>query len=161
MGAETEQMRMADGESAVVMDRAAIDELLGTGGVGVLALADADEPYAIPVSYGYDADAGDVYLRLGFGDDSEKRQFVDSSDGAALVVAVEGDHGWESVVVRGPLTEVPEATVDGTVVESIRAIDIPFFTIYEEPPRELEYELYRLTPDEITGRREKPTTGIE
>lgn len=150
-----------EGESAVVMDREAIDELLGTGGVGVLALADADEPYAIPVSYGYDADEGAVYLRLGFAEDSEKRRFVSRSDGVVLVVTAEGDAGWQSVVVRGPLAEVPEATIDGTVVESIRAIDIPFFTIYEEPARELEYELYRIDPEEITGRQEKPSVGIE
>lgn len=148
-------------QSAVVMDREAIDELLGTGGVGVLALADADEPYAIPVSYGYDADEDSVYLRLAFAEDSEKRRFVSRSEGAVLVVAVEGDSGWQSVVVRGPLTEVPEAVIDGTVVESIRAIDIPFFTIYEEPARELEYELYRIDPEEITGRQEKPSVGIE
>jgi len=150
-----------EGESAVVMDRDAIDELLGTGGVGVLALADADEPYAIPVSYGYDADEGSVYLRLGFAEDSEKRRFVSRSDGVVLVVTVEGDTGWQSVVVRGPLAEVPEASIDGTVVESIRAIDIPFFTIYEEPVRELEYQLYRIDPEEISGRREKPSVGIE
>ena len=152
---------MSADESAVVLDREAIDELLGTGGVGVLALASDDDPYAIPVSYGYDANAGEVYLRLGFGSDSEKREYLASSDRAALVVTAEGSSGWESVVVRGPLAEIPEASIDGTVVEAIRSIDIPFFTIYEEPPRELEYTLYRLRPEEITGRREKPATGIE
>ncbi|MFB6090676.1 MAG: pyridoxamine 5'-phosphate oxidase family protein [Halobellus sp.] len=152
---------MTDDESAVAMDREAIDELLGTGGVGTLALADADEPYAIPVSYGYDADDGTVYLRLGFAADSEKRRFVSRSDGVVLVVTVEGDDGWGSVVVRGPLAEVPEAAIDGTVAESIRAIDIPFFTIYEEAARDLEYELYRLDPETITGRHETPSVGIE
>jgi nitroimidazol reductase NimA-like FMN-containing flavoprotein (pyridoxamine 5'-phosphate oxidase superfamily) len=148
-------------ESAVVIDREEIDELLGAGGVGVLALAADDDPYAIPVSYGYDADIGDVYLRLGFDEDSEKRGYLDRSARGAFVVTVEEDRGWASVVVRGPLTEVPESSVDGTIVEAIRSIDIPFFTIYEEPPRELEYQLYRLHPDEITGRREKPPVGIE
>lgn len=152
---------MNEDESAVVIDREEIDELLGTGGVGVLALAADDDPYAIPVSYGYDADVGDVYLRLGFGEESEKRSYLDSSARAALVVTVEANRGWVSVVVRGPLTEIPESNIDGTVVEAIRSIDIPFFTVYEEPPRELEYQLYRLHPDEITGRREKPPVGIE
>ncbi|SDY41063.1 pyridoxamine 5'-phosphate oxidase family protein [Halobellus clavatus] len=152
---------MSDEESAVVLDRSAIDEVLGTGGVGVLALADDNEPYAIPISYGYDGDAGEVYLRLGFGEDSEKRRFLNSSDGVALVVSNESDEGWVSVVVRGPLTDVPEASIDGAVVDSIRAIDIPFFTVYDEDPRELAYDLYRLTPETITGRREKPSVGIE
>ena len=150
---------MTDEESAVVMDRDEIDELLGTGGVGVLALAEENDPYAIPVSYGYDGD--DVYLRLGFGEDSEKKQYLANSERVVLVVTNEGDQGWESTVVRGTLSEIPEASIDGTVVEAIRSIDIPFFTIYEEAPRELEYQLYRLHPDEITGRREKPPVGIE
>jgi len=150
---------MTDEESAVVMDRDEIDELLGTGGVGVLALAEENDPYAIPVSYGYDGD--DVYLRLGFGEDSEKEQYLANSERVVLVVTNEGDQGWESTVVRGTLSEIPEASIDGTVVEAIRSIDIPFFTIYEEAPRELEYQLYRLHPDEITGRREKPPVGIE
>ncbi|MFD1599299.1 pyridoxamine 5'-phosphate oxidase family protein [Halobellus rarus] len=161
MSQQAEQLDMTDEESAVVLDREAIDELLGTGGVGVLALAEESDPYAIPVSYGYDADAGELYLRLGFGEESEKRRYLKRSDRAALVVTAEGDHGWESVVVRGPLSEIPEANIDGTVVEAIRSIDIPFFTIYEEAPRELEYQLYRLRPEEITGRREKPPVGIE
>jgi nitroimidazol reductase NimA-like FMN-containing flavoprotein (pyridoxamine 5'-phosphate oxidase superfamily) len=150
---------MTDQDSAVVMDREAIDELLGTGGVGVMALARESDPYAIPVSYGYDA--GEVYLRLGFGEESEKKRYLERSERAALVVTTEGDRGWESVVVRGPLSAIPEASIDGTVVEAIRSIDIPFFTIYEESPRELEYQLYRLRPDEVTGRREKPPVGIE
>ncbi|WP_144904014.1 pyridoxamine 5'-phosphate oxidase family protein [Halobellus captivus] len=152
---------MTDDDSGVVLERDAIDELLGTGGVGVLALADESDPYAVPVSYGYDADEGALYLRLGFGEDSEKERYLARSDRAALVVTVEDSKGWASVVARGPLSEVPEATIDGTVVEAIRSIDIPFVTIYEEPPRELDYQLYRLRPDELTGRREKPRVGIE
>ncbi|WP_311172506.1 pyridoxamine 5'-phosphate oxidase family protein [Halobellus ordinarius] len=149
-----------DNES-VVLDRTEIDELLGRGGVGVLALAGDNDPYAIPISYGYDAEAGDVYLRLGFGTDSEKREYVEQSERAVVVVTVEGDRGWQSVVVRGPLSEISEASIDGTIVEAIRSIDIPFFTITEEPVQELDYQLYRLQPDEVTGRREKPPAGIE
>ncbi|WP_336024811.1 pyridoxamine 5'-phosphate oxidase family protein [Halobellus salinisoli] len=152
---------MTDDESAVVLDDEEIDELLGTGGVGVLALADESDPYAIPVSYGYDADQQALYLRLGFGDDSEKERYLERSDRAALVVTTEGVEGWASVVARGPLSEIPEATIDGTVVEAIRSIDIPFVTIYEDAPRELEYRLYRLDPDELTGRQEKPRVGVE
>lgn len=152
---------MADNESAVRLDSDAIDELLGTGGVGVLALADESDPYAIPVSYGYDGNEGVLYLRLGFGEDSEKKRYLDRSDRAALVVTVEGGDGWASVVARGPLSEVPEATIDGTVVEAIRSIDIPFVAITDESPRELDYKLYRLSPEELTGRREKPAVGIE
>jgi nitroimidazol reductase NimA-like FMN-containing flavoprotein (pyridoxamine 5'-phosphate oxidase superfamily) len=152
---------MSRDNESVVLDRAEIDELLGRGGVGVLALADDNDPYAVPISYGYEAEAGDVYLRLGFGTDSEKREYVEQSNRAVLVVTVEGDRGWQSVVVRGPLSEIPEASIDGTIVEAIRSIDIPFFTITEEPVQELDYHLYRLRPDKVTGRREKPPAGIE
>mgnify|MGYP000011754020 CR=1 FL=1 len=152
---------MTDDESGVVLNDEEIDELLGTGGIGVLGLADESDPYAIPVSYGYDADDRVLYLRLGFADDSEKERYLARSDRAALVVTVEGMDGWASVVARGQLSTMPEASIDGTTVEAIRSVDIPFVTIYEEEPRELEYRLYRLTPDELTGRKEKPRVGIE
>ncbi|WP_049986228.1 pyridoxamine 5'-phosphate oxidase family protein [Halobellus rufus] len=152
---------MTDDESGVVLNDEEIDELLGTGGIAVLALADESDPFAIPVSYGYDADEGVLYLRLAFAEDSEKERYLARSDRAALVVTLERDQQWASVVARGTLSTMPEASIDGTVVEAIRSIDIPFVTIYEEEPRELDYRLYKLHPDELTGRREKPRVGIE
>ena len=69
---------------------------LGRQETGVLALARADEPYAIPVSYGFDAGRRRFFLRLVSTPDSEKRRFLASEPTARLVVyegedAVGGD----------------------------------------------------------------------
>jgi len=137
------------------MDDSEIDALLGTGGTGVIAFADADEPYAVPISYGYDSDAEAVYIRCGFAPDSEKRRFVDDGVTASLVIT--DDTGtWQSVIVRGSLTEIAEPAIEGGAAQSIRRMNIPYVTIHETPATAMEFELYRLAPESVTGRKEQP-----
>ncbi|MFO7835001.1 MAG: pyridoxamine 5'-phosphate oxidase family protein [Halohasta sp.] len=132
-----------------------IESLLGTGGVGVISFADDDEPYSIPISYGYDSSARNFYVRFGFAPESDKRRFVDDGSTASLVVMAEAIDGWQSVVARGPLREVTEMAIDSHAAESVRKINIPFVTIYDKRASELEFELYRLDPESVTGRRER------
>ena len=140
---------------AVALDDDAVDEFLGPGGTGVLALAGADESYAIPVSYGFDAEERTFYLRLAFGPESAKRSFVATTDLASLVVHDDTPDGWTSVVARGTLAEVTEASLSGVVSRAVRTMEIPFVEIYDRPARELDFQLYRLAPDSLTGRRER------
>ena len=140
---------------SVEMTAAEIDTLLDTGGVGVISFADGDEPYSVPISYGYDSDSRAIYVRFGFAPESDKRRFVDDGAVASLVVTDDDTRGWRSVVARGQLTEVSEPTLDGSIVQSIRKMNIPFVTIYDRPAAELEFELYRLDPDTLTGRKEQ------
>lgn len=135
------------------MDDTEIDALLGTGGAGVISFADSDEPYSVPVSYGYDSNGRALYVRFGFAPDSEKRRFVDDGVTASLVITDDTD-GWRSVIARGTLTEVSEPAIDSGAAQSIRQMDIPYVTIYETPATEMEFELYRLSPESLTGRKE-------
>jgi len=137
------------------LDGEEIESLLGTGGVGVISFANGDEPYSIPVSYGYDNSAGSLYVRFGFAPQSKKREFIDDGVTASLVVMAESIDGWQSVVARGPLHHIPEMVLDSHAAESVRKINIPFVTIYDRRATELEFELYRLEPDSITGRQER------
>ncbi|SFR57394.1 hypothetical protein SAMN04487947_2425 [Halogeometricum rufum] len=148
-------------DQSVAMSHEETVEFLGTGGTGVVAFAKDDDSYAIPVSYGFDAEQESLYLRLAFDSESEKREYVDAPGAVSVVVHEQTDEGWKSVVARGRLTEVTEAALDSTVVEAMRTMDIPFVTIYDEPTTELEFEMYRLVPDELTGRREKTMRGVE
>jgi hypothetical protein len=140
---------------AVALDDDAVDEFLGPGGTGVLALAREGESYAIPVSYGFDGDERIFYLRLAFGPSSHKRTFISGTDVATLVVQRDTDDGWTSAVARGSLSEVTEAALSGAVSRAIHTMDIPFVEIYDRPARDLDYELFRLAPDSLTGRRER------
>jgi nitroimidazol reductase NimA-like FMN-containing flavoprotein (pyridoxamine 5'-phosphate oxidase superfamily) len=140
---------------SVELRPADVDDFLGTGGAGVLALARDDESYAVPVSYGYDAESRAFYVRLAFTPESEKQRFVARGGPASLVVHGDTDDGWHSVVARGPIEEVTETALDSTVAEAIRRVDIPFVTIYDRPRRDLTLRVYRLRPDELTGRKER------
>ncbi|WP_372910694.1 pyridoxamine 5'-phosphate oxidase family protein [Salinigranum sp.] len=140
--------------NAEPMDRREVVAFLGEEGTGVLALARDDESYAIPVSYGYDGDEETFYLRLAFHPDSQKREFLGPSRTVSLVVSAETNEGWRSIVARGRLRETGEAALDSSLVEAIRRIDIPFFTVFDRPARELDFELFQLVPDELTGQKQ-------
>ncbi len=136
------------------MTDAEIDAFLGNGGTAVMSFARDDEPYAIPISFGYDPDGPSFYVRLAYGPESEKRSYVRPNAETSLVVHGETDEGWKSVVATGRLEEVPEPSIDATVVDAVRSVEIPFVDVYERAPRELDFALYRLTVDGLSGRQE-------
>lgn len=147
-------VRTSMGTQSVALSHGEILDFLGTGGTAVVAFARDDDAYAIPVSYGFDPEEERFYLRLAFDSDSEKREYVHSSGDVSVVVHGETDEGWRSVVARGRLDEVTEAAMDATVAEAMRTMNVPFVTIYDRPAAELTFEIYRLVPDELTGRAE-------
>lgn len=140
---------------SVEMTADEIDSVLNNGGVGVISLADQDEPYSVPLSYGYDSDTRDLYVRFGFAPESDKRRFVDDGATASFVVTDDDTRGWRSVIARGSLRSVSEPAIDSSAAQSIRRMNIPFVTIYDRPATELEFELYRLAPETLTGRKER------
>jgi nitroimidazol reductase NimA-like FMN-containing flavoprotein (pyridoxamine 5'-phosphate oxidase superfamily) len=139
------------------MDRGAIDEFLTTQSTGTLSLARENDSYAIPVSYTYAPEEGDLYFRLGYAPESRKWEFIDSTDDATFVVAADTDDGWKSVVARGRLEHVN--TVDDLsqtprpgddVSPADREIDIPFYHVFEAPD-EMLFALAHLHVDELSG----------
>lgn len=128
------------------------DALLARHETGVLALASDDEPYAIPISYGYDAENRRFYLRLVSTPASEKRAFLAASPGARMVVYEEEDSTYRSVVVNGTLEEI--TTEDMTVerIEQYGRAKRPLFEIWGESKRNLDIQLYELDADTVSGR---------
>lgn len=146
---------------SVSMDDDELYAFLGREGTGVLSFARDDESYSLPVSYGFDDGNERFYIRLGFGTDSEKARFKDATARVSFVVYSHTDEGWKSVVARGRLEEVTEAAVDGDLVRALRKSDIPLVTIFDQPLRELDFQLHRLVVDELTGRKEAQTDEDE
>lgn len=140
-------------EQETQLSREETDSMLGRHETGVLSMAREDEPYAIPISYGYDAKERRFYLRLVSTPQSEKRRFLASSPHARLVVYEEEDPIYRSVVTIGILNEVPrdELTVDH--IEQYGDAKRPLFEIWGESRRDLDIQLYQLEPDELSGRR--------
>jgi hypothetical protein len=130
-----------------------VDAFLGRHETGVLSLARESEPYAIPISYGYDASSRLFYLRLVSTPESTKRQFLASSPRVQLVVYDADDDVYRSVVATGRLERIDreELTVDH--VEQFGDTRRPLFEIWTRSRDDLDIELYRIDPDELTGRR--------
>lgn len=126
-----------------------IDEVLGEHETGVLTLARGDEPYAIPVSYGYDASARRIYLRLVSTPDSEKRRFLSATPAARLVVYERRDETYRSVIADGSLEPVPREELTVERIEQYGRAKRPIFEMWSETRR----ELYLLDPNTLSGRR--------
>lgn len=129
------------------------DTFLGTHETGVLSLARTDEPYAIPVSYGYDTSARQFYLRLVSTPESEKREFLDSDPNARFVVYGDEDDTYRSVVANGALVRVDPDELAVEDIQQYGAARRPLFEIWAERKGELDIELYRLDPETVTGRK--------
>lgn len=135
------------------MSAAETDTLLARHETGVLSLARDDEPYAIPISYGYDADERQFYLRLVSTPESEKRRFLASEPATRLVVYEEDGDIYRSVVATGQLREIPREELTVEHVEQYSDAKRPLFEIWGQGKHDLDIALYRLDPDELQGRR--------
>ncbi|MEF8801143.1 MAG: pyridoxamine 5'-phosphate oxidase family protein [Halolamina sp.] len=128
------------------------DAFLGHHETGVLSLARDSDPYAIPISYGFDRGERQFYLRLVSTPESEKRSFLASSPASRLVVYEEAETTYRSAVVIGTLERIEPDDLTPETIEQYGDTRRPLFEIWSEGTRDLEIELYRLVPDEINGR---------
>lgn len=139
-----EETLLSDGE---------IDSFLGGHETGVLSLAREGKPYAVPISYGYDSSHRRFYLRLISNPESEKRKFLKSTPHARLVVYEEDDPVYTSVVATGTLSEISRDELTVEHIEQYGEAKRPLFEIWGESLPALTVGLYRLDPDELSGRR--------
>lgn len=135
---------------AVDMSADEIDDLLGRQGVGTLSLADDDETYAIPESFGYDGEH--LYFQLVRNGESRKMRFIETTGTATFTVWVE--QPARSVVVRGTIEPVPagdEMAASNAIAENAT---LPTLNVVPDSTvDQLEMDYYRLVPDELTGRK--------
>lgn len=141
-----------DAGVGAVMTREEIDAFLGRGGTGVLSLARDDEPYATPISYGYDPNSGAFYIRLGFTEGSEKRAFVAPEARARLVSYGRVDGVWTSVIAVGVLEPVEAEDLDVETAKVLREGDFPLYDAWGDAIDRVEFRIYRLDVEDVTGR---------
>ena len=137
----------------VELSRNDLDAFLSSKETGVLALARGDEPYAIPISYGYDRANQCFYLRLVSTEGSEKRRYLASSPRARLVIYENEDDTYDSVIVDGTLEERPKETLGVDDIVQFGTAKRPLFEMWGAEKPDLDVQLYRLEPKEISGRR--------
>ncbi|WP_338740805.1 pyridoxamine 5'-phosphate oxidase family protein [Haloplanus salilacus] len=93
------------------LDRDEIDEVLVRNGIGLLAMVDDGRPYAVPMSFGYDADRMVFPMQWGGGRQSRKSRIIESNPNVCLTVYEQGDDDeaiWRSVVITGELYEIAD-----------------------------------------------------
>jgi nitroimidazol reductase NimA-like FMN-containing flavoprotein (pyridoxamine 5'-phosphate oxidase superfamily) len=139
-------------EQQTEMSRAETDALLARNETGVLSLARGDEPYAIPISYGYDPETRTFFLRLVSTPESEKREFLSSSPAVRLVVSEETEPEYRSVVAQGTLREVSTDEMTVERIEQFGDAKRPLFEIWGESKTDLRIQLYELDADDVSGR---------
>lgn len=135
------------------MTDAEVDDFLSRHETGVLSLARTDEPYSIPISYGYDEDERAFYMRLVSTPNSEKREFLESSPRTRLVVYDDREETYRSVIAEGVLEDIPPSELTPDQIAQYGDTKRPLFEIWAQGKEELDIELYRLEPDSISGRR--------
>lgn len=128
------------------------DEFLGRQETGVLTLARTDEPYAIPISFGYDSDVRQFYMRLVSTPESEKRRFLGSRPQARLVVYEEDEDVYRSVVAIGNLERIDPSELTTADIQQYGTAKRPLFEIWPQQKGELDIDLYRLDPGSLSGR---------
>lgn len=140
---------MAD--RATPMDAIEIAEFLDDQGTGVLSLARDDHGYGIPVAFAYDDAGPAAYVRLGYTEGSTKREYLEAADQVSLVVYDRTDDGWKSVVIRGSPEVLTDTSLDSTVLEAVRTLEIPFVAAFDRPAGEVDFEILRIDATDVTG----------
>jgi len=139
-------------EQETEMTDAEIDDFLSRHETGVLSLARMDEPYAIPISYGYDDDERAFYMRLVSTPESEKRQFLESSPEARLVVYDERGSSYRSIIATGSLESIEPSELTPEEIAQYGEAKRPLFELWADGKDDLAIELYRLEPATLNGR---------
>jgi nitroimidazol reductase NimA-like FMN-containing flavoprotein (pyridoxamine 5'-phosphate oxidase superfamily) len=136
------------------LDREERATLLGTGGTGVISLSTEDDapPHSIPVSYGFDPAEETFYFQLAVGFESEKSTLLDR--GVAFVVYEQVNERWQSIVARGQLEHINDEKIGTEALAGLDRSHIPLFDVFDRPTRKVNFAIYRLIPDQLSGRRE-------
>jgi len=90
------------------MDDEEIEQFLSMQSMGVLGLPTEDEPYLLPMSYGFDGESRLYFFYL-VGEESRKAELSEQAESASfLVYNAETAFHWRSVVLSGTLRELSE-----------------------------------------------------
>ncbi len=148
------QHRAKDLRTEMEMSQKEVDDFLQSHGVGVLALAQEDESYAIPMSYGYEPDTRLLCVMLAYGPLSKKREWVRNTEKATFVVYDLHDSlEAESVIIEGTIDEMTDEDVEaGYDVLSNNAL----FTVLHVSGASAEntdFGMYRFEIESVTGRK--------
>jgi hypothetical protein len=118
------------------MDDLELDAFLSEQSTGTLSFSSDDEPYAIPISFGF-LD-GVAYVQLTHGENSRKRRHLESNSRVCLTTyATSSVDDWASAVLRGRLEAVPEAERERATLALSANAEFPGLEPFQEGFEEL------------------------
>lgn len=128
-----------------------VDTYLAENRIGVLSLANGGEAYGLPMAYHYDGD--EVLFRLGEHEESKKLAFIETTKTASFLVygADPPERSW-SILISGDIEPLPADAIDGLDEAARNRLFNPI-RIFNESIDEIETGIYRLSIDQITGRK--------
>lgn len=140
--------------SATLMTDDEIDTFLETNGYGILAL-DGETPYALPQSYGYDANERVAYFQLGLYDGSEKeRRLADSTAVSLVVMRYQRPDQWRSVIVDGRLRPIDrDEAIERGALDVFNAAELASVDVFARDPAGATFEWFVLEPTAFSGRK--------
>lgn len=128
------------------MDESEVEEHLREGNHGVLALATEDDAYGVPLNYHYDGDR--FLIRMSEHDHAEKSRYLETTDTATFVCFEATPESSWSVLIRGPIERWSGDADEATLHQWF-----PPFRLFDEAVEDVEFELYELEINQVTGRR--------
>jgi nitroimidazol reductase NimA-like FMN-containing flavoprotein (pyridoxamine 5'-phosphate oxidase superfamily) len=138
------------------LDNDEIDEMLIRRGIGVLAMVDDGQPYAIPMSFGYDADQMVFPMQWGGGYESRKSRALDDNSNVCLTVYEQDsddDAIWRSIIITGELYEIPDDVTERAYASLAANAEFPAdIGVWGIPFEDVEFRLFGLSPKNCTGR---------
>lgn len=130
------------------MDDREIRQFLSSQKVGVLGLPNADEPYLLPLSFGYDGEER-LYFTYLLASSSRKGTMTEETDTASfLVYKVDTMYNWQSVLLTGTITDVPDTEWD-ELEETMSDVWRP--NLFETASLSGDVKLYEFRIREQTG----------
>lgn len=131
------------------------DEFFASQSHGVLSLAKSNDGYGIPISYGYNLESKRCILQFVIESESQKQQFLETSNTVTLTVyECDADGSWQSVVATGSL----EPLSDSAVANWAAAIFFTNMSNVEVASRgensDTEVEWLELNIETLTGRKD-------
>ena len=137
--------------SARDLSDAEIKQFLRDNFWAVLAISVRDEPYGVPIIYGYDDD-GSIYIANGPG---KKNNMIEQNPRVSMTVVEVAEAGkrWRSVIVRGDVQIVAELNQKMHAFNILRKQMPEGFTPRLRDAAKLALaKVVRIVPTEITGR---------
>ncbi|MEF8784575.1 MAG: pyridoxamine 5'-phosphate oxidase family protein [Haloarculaceae archaeon] len=127
------------------------ETLLASEGYGILSLARDDEPYSIPVSFGYDGES--VYLGLlEFGSDPKKMEFIaDGATARLLVTDISHRFDWRSIAITGTVRSIEKDTEQWEHLLDTLEDNAWFMPAFERSESIESIHGWELEIDELTG----------